>query len=322
MNETIHPRQLCALGFCAFTVPAIFLLPRVGWFWALLTAAVTALVIAAVALLRRRCGQGLSEALGKHPVGKVLLILTLVWQLLALGYFGRLLCGSYPEGDTFPLVGLLLLLLASFAAAKGTAVPARVGAISFFFLIIIYGIVLAFGVPQVRVQWLAPVTQPQWALLPLSLAPVCAFYAADRCTDGGKLLRWLLGGLVLAAAAAAVTAGRLSPAIAAAEPFPFYTMTKGISVFGTMERFEALISAAMTAGGFCLLGLLCMASTRIMGAVHSKLRVVAAPVNFFVGGAAIWVSAWIPETVFAVGTAIFWGVVPVSALFLARRKKV
>ena len=59
-----------------------------------------------------------------------------------------------------------------------------------------------------------------------------------------------------------------------------------------------------------------------MGAVHSKLRVVAAPVNFFVGGAAIWVSAWIPETVFAVGTAIFWGVVPVSALFLVRRKKV
>ena len=51
MSNSPSARQLYALGFCVFTVPAILLLPRVGWLWAAAAASVTALLCAAVILL-------------------------------------------------------------------------------------------------------------------------------------------------------------------------------------------------------------------------------------------------------------------------------
>ena len=42
----MRSRQLCATAFCAFTVPAVVLLPRVGWLWTVIVClAVTALLL-------------------------------------------------------------------------------------------------------------------------------------------------------------------------------------------------------------------------------------------------------------------------------------
>lgn len=323
MHNSVLPRQLCALCFCAFTVPAIMLLPRAGWLWAGAACAVAAILFAWMAVLRRRCASDLAAitCFAWGGFGRILLALTLLWTLLLLGAAARTLCGAYPSGNSEPLVGLMLLLLASYAASKGSAVVARAGAISFFFLIFIYGFVLAFSGAQMHTQWLRPATEGlPWGLMTTVLSPVCGFYLCGRMRGKGNLRWWLLGGVLLAVGAALCTAGTLSPQIAREDSFAFYTMTKSISLFGTMERFEAVVSAAVTAGGFCLLSLLCLANERILEVL--EIPFPAGVLNFIAGSAALWISKAIPENAVALGTAIFWGILPALTLFVGSKKKV
>ena len=61
MTTPSNARQLYALGFAAFTVPAILLLPRTGWLWTLIAAISGAAVLAVLICLRRRCTKGIAQ---------------------------------------------------------------------------------------------------------------------------------------------------------------------------------------------------------------------------------------------------------------------
>lgn len=310
-----NSRQLCALGFCAFTVPAVLILPRAGWFWATAASAGCALLLG---VLLRGKSAGIAETAAKSAAGKGLLLLALVWNLLMLGASAERLCAAYPTGNTFPLVGLLLLLLAVYAARKGAAAVLRVGAIVFFFLLLFFALILGFSLPKLHGDWLKPVFSVDWTCLPVVLAPVTALYL--RGEGRGKVYPWLLGGVIFAGLCALVTAGSLSPAVVTAEEFPFYSAAKSVSVLGAMERLEPLVSAAITAGGFCLLALLCAANERMIAAFLPNAQKLAVPLNLLIGGGAMWLSGLLPGAVFAIGTTIFWGIFPLCILFLEARK--
>ena len=82
-------RRLYALGFCAFTVPAVLLLPRAGWLWAGAASAGCALFLGALIVLRRKCGHGVAEVAGRTVLGRACLLPALLWNLLALGATAR-----------------------------------------------------------------------------------------------------------------------------------------------------------------------------------------------------------------------------------------
>ena len=321
MRDNVLPRQLCALAFCAFTVPAVGLLPRAGWLWALLAAACCAAVLAAGVLLTRKKGGSAAALAAQSGVGKTLLVLLMLWNFLALGMTSRYLCGAYPGADGFPLTGALLLLLAAYAANKGVSAVARVSAICFFFLIALYILVLGFSAPQLRPQWLAPQTKPAWTLLPAVFSPVCALFLTGHCSARAKPALWLLGGTALAFLVAFIAAGCLSPEVAGKEPFAVYTVTKSLSLFGAMERFEALVSAALTAGGFCLLGLLCLTNAELVRVVCPRAEKCCGAANFLLGFAGISASGVLSAEIAAAASAIFWGLLPIGILSVAKRKK-
>lgn len=321
MRDNVLPRQLCALAFCAFTVPAVGLLPQAGWLWSLLAAVCCAAVLAIGVLLTRKKGGSAAALAAQSGLGKVLLVLLLVWNALALGMTARYLCGAYPNADGFPLTGALLLLLAAYAANKGVSAVARVSAICFFFLAALYALVLGFSVPQLRPQWLAPQTKPAWTLLPAVFSPACVLFLTGHCTARAKPAVWLLSGTALAFLAAFLAAGCLSPEIAGTEPFALYTVSKSLSLFGAMERFEALISAALTAGGFCLLGLLCLTNAEIVRTLCPQAEKCCGAANFLLGFAGIFVSGALSAGVSAAASAIFWGILPLGILSVAKRKK-
>ncbi len=321
MTDTPQHRQLCALGFCAFTVTSVLLLPRAGWLWTGIAGSSCALLIGLIALFCRRRGQTLGEAAVAGRGGRFLLGAIFLWNLLMLGAGARQLCAAYPGGSS--LVGLIVLLLAAWGANKGGGTVARVGAVSFFFLIIIYSIVLAFAAPGIHPEWLKPQTAPLWTQLPSVLCPVLLFFLAGRGGQGKcRLWAWLLLSVAFAVATAAVTAGRLSPEVVRQDPFPFYTMTQGISLLNTMERFEALVSAALTAGGFCLLSILCLANHAGASVLCPRIQNKTAVINFFCGWGGFWLSGRIPGEILAGGTAIFWGLFPILILSLGKAKKV
>ena len=313
-------RRLYALGFCAFLVPAVLHLPSAGWLWTAAASILCALLLAVLIALRRKCCHTLSEIAARALIGRCALVLVLLWNLLLLGSTAGELCAAYPKGDTFPLIGLLLLLLAAYAAERGEAVVLRVGAIVFFALLIFFALILGFALPKVHFAWLAPQTSVDWKRLTAALCPTVVLYLGGS-EEKSKCTPWLLLGVVFATLCSAVTAGSLSPAVASEEAFPFYTAAKSVSVLGAMERLEPLVSAALTAGGFCLLALVCAANGRIVAVFLPRAEKFTAILNFALGGAAMWLSKLLPSAVFAVGTAIFWGILPLVTLSLGIRKK-
>lgn len=316
-NEGYGARQLCALAFCAFTVPAVLLLPRLGWLWGTLGSLAAAGLLAVLIVLRGKCAEGPSELAAKSRFGRVALAAALLWNDLMLGAAAGQLCAAYPSGNAYPLVGLLLLLLSAYAADRGTAVVLRACATAFLFLLILYSILFAFALPQVR--WLSAQKTVDWVQLPAAMAPICVIYLADGVRTPRRSAVWLIGAVVFGFAAAFVTGGVLSPQVAAQEDFPFYVAAKSISLFGAMERLEPLVSAAVTVGGFALLALLCLVAARMRQALGAREK-SAGIRNFFLGAAGMCLAPKFPGAVLAGGTAIFWGLFPIVTLFVGAEK--
>ena len=265
-------RQYAALGFCAFTVPAILFLPQCGWVWATGAALATALVCA---------GGPVSPPKGGTST------LLLLWNWLMLGYFASKL-SLQAQSD---LPGLLLLLLAAYAAQCKT-LP-RVAAVLSFFLVAMYGALLVFALPELRTTALAPKLQGDWCLLPFALAPTAVCYL---CKERGKAAPWLVGGILLAGLAAVVTQGLRAT--------DFYTAAKSVTVLGVMERLEPLVLSALTAGGFCLMGLLCTVNGELSEGHATAI------LNVLGGAAGYLLLPCLPPWLIATGTAIFWGLLP------------
>lgn len=295
MNQT-ESKQLAALGFCAYTVPAILLLPQTGWLWALIAS-----VTVAVLLLQKNIQLDCQSTFCKG-----ILVAVFVWNLLLLGKFSRLL--AFPENKE--LIGLLLLLLSAYAAGK-KVVP-RVAAVVFFFLAAMYAALLGFALPNIQPERITPTCSTDWTLLPFALAPTLLLYIRK---DGAATSqwKWLLGGIILAVLAAVVTAG-----MNAAD---FYTAAKSVNILGTMERLEPLVSAALTAGGFCLLGLICEVNQKILCTIFEAQEGQLTPVNFLGGVGGFYLAPQLPSSLIALGTAIFWGAAPFLIQLVVSSKK-
>ena len=311
------PRQLGALGFCAFSVPAVLLLPHLGWLWASIAAVcVAALMLLALHLCRKN-ELPLAPTAAKWKLGRVLLLLALIWNLLLLGAAAKQLCAAFPDGKNTPLVGLLLLLLAVYAAKRGRG--PRVAAIVFFFLLGIYALLFGFSLTELRGEYLIPETQVDFVGLTAALAPTSLLYL---CRGGrGTGLTWIMGGILLAFAAAFMTAGILSAPVAAQQDFALYEAAKSVSIFGVIGRLEPLVSTAVSMGGFCMLCLLCSANGQMLSSLSPKAEKWIVPINLFVPMGFLWLSSFISGVVIAVGTTIFWGIFPLATLLLGTRKK-
>lgn len=311
-------RQLCALGFGAASVSAVLMLPQVGWFWATLGAIAAAGLLYIMCRLRRGVASPI-EALARGKFGRAILCAIAAGNFVLLGLSAYSLCDAYPTAGARPLIGLVLLLLAAFAAGKGTAAVGRVAAIAFFFFAALYAVVLGFGATQIEAKWLRPVTRLEIGRLSALLAPTGALLLSARGREKA-LWPWLLGGVATVFAASFVTAGVVSSGVACAQPFAFYTLGKNISLFGAMERLEPLISVALTLSGFSLLAVGCAVNCELAAALGAPKNFMPTA-NFLLGGGAALLAPQVPNGVAAVLCATFWGALPLCALLVVYADK-
>lgn len=312
-------KQLGALGFCAFSVPAVLILPSVGWLWAGIASVLGAVLLGLLLHLSRNHEGSLAQMSGKTPLGKGLLVLLLLWNLFALGSAARQLCGIFPTAQQTPLIGLLLLLAAAYAAGKKLA-PV-VAALCLFFLLGLYGLLFGFSLPNMRPEYLKPVSTVPWEKLTAVLAPLSVIYLC-RGEKKGRPTWWLLGGVVFAVLAALVTVGSLSPAETAKSTFPFYEAAKSVTVLGAIQRLEPLVSAGLCAGGFCLLSLVCSANGELLHGICPGTEKFSGLINFLAGGGCLWLSGLSSGAFVAAGTTIFWGIFPFILLVLGKQKNI
>ena len=88
-----------------------------------------------------------------------------------------------------------------------------------------------------------------------------------------------------------------------------------------MERLEPFVSAAVTAGGFCLFGMLITIDQIIWEDVFKQKR--KCPLEWFLGisvGICI-MSTKISEITWAIGTTLCWGLIPIITQFVVLLKK-
>ena len=88
-----------------------------------------------------------------------------------------------------------------------------------------------------------------------------------------------------------------------------------------MERLEPLVSAALTAGGFCLLATLSAADGKILTALLPESKSTSALFHLLPALAGFWLSEHLSATFLALGITIFWGLFPLLILSLGTRKK-
>lgn len=330
-RDEFSPRQLLALLTVALSAPLAIVCSGAGWLWVLTAAALAGVFYLLIAYAVRELPSGLgyagmlSRAYGKWA-GRVLAGLYWVWLALGAARAGRMAELAFPGGQGFPLIPLVLLVVAALTAAKSTASVCRFGGVLYLFVAALLVFTLAFGAANVEIQNLRPVGEPSELAGPLSvwLLPVVGLFLLDRM-DGSrrKWGRWYLLAAGLAVALSLVCTGALSLPLAKQAANPFWMMSRSISVLGVMERFEALISALLSLGFCCLIALLLAAGRKAMRRARPELGEKAE--MWWTFGASVvllWIVDVIPWRVYVCGDVIFWGIVPVVTLGIVVKKEI
>ena len=234
-----------------------------GWLWVLIGGA-------AVSLYYIYMDKTLPMAGLAAMLPKGLAVVSLLWLVVVMAWSANLADSAFPMIDGFPVLGWTILALAAWGSWKGPAACARCAGVLCLFLLFLYGVVTVFALPDVQMENLLP--SGKWVnglwTAGLFLLPAAVWYLP--CTKSRKKPAWVMGALLPAAAAvlAAVTAGVLSPLLAASLPSPLYTLAQSVSLFGVVERIEPLLSAAMTMGVFCLLSAMACAAKELLSRLY------------------------------------------------------
>lgn len=229
-----------------------------------------------------------------------LLVPELLFLMLAAAKTASHAAACWPGHASWQLFALVLLALAGAASEQGSggigrcAVLLCAGAAVFY--IPVLPAALCRAEPSARSDWKTGIP-----VLLTALTPICGMFLPSK----GKMGRLLGCFAVFALLLGAGIAGKDGP-------MPFLTAVKGITAFGTLQRFEALASCVLTAGLFLMLCLFAAAGGEIIRALgagdHGGLAVVIC------AAAAIWWADAVAPVLYAVGAALFWGILPLLTL--------
>lgn len=259
----------------------------------------------------------LSCRIEKFP--KWLCVLELAWLTVLLAGIAKISGSCWEKANAYPWIPMILLLMAACASRNGVFRSARTGATLLWLVIPVLGIAFLSGTTDICTEWIpTDLELPDDTLLLLLLTP-CAttFLPKER-----KALRWtgfLLG--VIALVTSILIYGTLGAQVAPNTPNSFYEFSKGITLFGVAERFEALVACALTGGLFAL-------KILILSSVHYLTeKIFAAAAKW-----TIWLSAIVSAGIMcilpnnnhwmAIGGVIFWGFLPVAAQGIVGRKNI
>ena len=252
-------------------------------------------------------------------LSKGVAVLTLLWLVLLMAWSAHLADSAFPMIDGFPVLGWTVLALAAWGSRKGAAACARCAGVLCLFLTILYSTVAVFALPDIQLKNLKPYGPLQNGIWTagLFLLPGVVWYLP--CSQSRKKPAWLVGiALPLAAGLlAAVTAGVLSPLLAASQSAPLYTLTQSVSLFGVVERIEPLLSAALTMGVFCLLSAMACAGKILLDQLYVQkwngVAVCAA------AGVLMGIAGKFDIVVIAIGSLVVLWLVPMAVLVMRKK---
>ncbi len=297
-HEKVDPAPLWAWTLAGASAPIAMLAARGPWLSCVCLAAVCGLLCWSVQTL---AGEPLCSRAGCAVQFAFLPIFACEMARLSLRLW---------EGGEAPYSAFVLLALATAGAWNGAKHASHVGGVIFWFLALLYALTLGSGVKNVHFDFLRPDFDLPDARLPaVLLLPA----ATALLPAAGK--RWSArSGVALAAFTATVgllVAGTLSGGIAARIGDPFYEYSKSLSLFGVAERFEALVSVALTMGFYAVLSILLSMAGLFADTIRPGLGRWGVVLCAVAAGALLLLPA-VPGAAVSAGSILLWGAFPLA----------
>lgn len=305
MNSKVLPRQLAGWLLLGTIAPLLCLLGHNGWqatfFTAMICGVITFWVLPCDLT---NCPRWVSA-------------LELLWLPIFLG-------GIAAESSTCwegqgRLIPLALLVLSAWGAQLGAQTAARAVATLCWLFFPLLAIVLLAGSENLDLQWIGrELDQSDGRLTAVLLVPGLAVFIPG---DGRKKTTWMIpviGGVaVLCALWLEATIGA---EVAKAVRNGFYEYSKGVSLFGVAERFEALVACALTGGWFALFTIALSAANHLGQNLKKGWGRGSTWLCALIGGVLMCTLHISPE-ILGFGNLIFWGFLPLLTQGIGLQKK-
>ncbi len=244
-----------------------------------------------------------SRVRGRTP--RALRTLRVVWLALPLSVLIQTARDLFPDAAGSLYVPAVVLALAWLLAKQPRGGLLACCAVVGFFVLGAVGLVAAFSLPKLTLRWLRPELTLNGFLCALAIGSggMLLLETGERPGPG-----WIRSAYLAPAVLSALAGGCLSYPLAARQASAFYTLSRGVSLFGVAERFEALIAACLTLGLCSACALLLRTARDALRSDWAALLVPAALGLCFVP---------VPGVYISVGTSLLWVVLP--AIFTQKR---
>ncbi len=218
------------------------------------------------------------DTLGKI-LGTAVNIIYAIWFFLLAAYylrqFGERMATTVFFDTSSAAFVAIMLVCVGFALRYGPSVIIRTGSIFFYALAAIFILSAVVMLPQMDFGNLLPVYSSQFSgiasaatdvISGLGYAVIMLVYFGDIKSDGFEKSMFISTGFSLIAGvlSVAVPIGIFSAPVVAEMIFPFFSAAKGIRIFDSIERVEAIIISFFILADFIIVAFTLMSAQKML----------------------------------------------------------
>mgnify|MGYP007070325630 CR=1 FL=1 len=188
-------------------------------------------------------------------------------------------------------------------------------------LLAVFGGILLFGLEDV--QWNENIPEiPSWQQAWISAATTGPWWLLDRGKRTGATWLWYGAGGLVSMGLSLLTHGALGRGLAAWTSYPLYRTVQTIRILGVLQRLEAFLAGAVLMGAFGLLLILAEPAGTALDILLPKVRTEWKGSGLMTAVFLLeWAARLLPEDMHGWMETVFWGFLPLLALWVVGSTK-
>ncbi len=309
-NREVSPKALTTWVVCGMLGPLALTASRSGWVAVLLTGVLCTALCVTIHIFS-----------DSHPWDSRLYSgILCLWHIYAAAVVAAQSPLCWPGKGADIAVPLVLLALAALSAWKGAEGASRVAAVLCPLCVLIFAVILACGIGNIRWGRVGMESSaPSGNLIFVFLLPIGA--TAIPRKPGIGILGCMTGLSIFAWIVSAVSVGTLSLPISLTRKDAFYEVSKSLSLFGKLQRLEAISAVAVTVSIYAMLSLLLSSVGHLAENVRPGFGRAAVAGGAGICAAIVAGRIFVSANVLVVLALLIWGVCPLVASLFPTGKK-